>query len=702
MMSSQKKCSTACSRHCSAPPKFQLPASPCPELLLTNSVPSDVQLNEIHSFIGSAKAKISILNDQIAQVQRTLRRLDLQRTELADLVKSHRGVVSAIRRLPRDILGEIFSHYMGTSDSHLHSPTLSHLIGVCVRWRAIVLASPLLWCHIRPIRRSYNDSGELQQISLQLQRSAPVALSIHLDETVSSRVVDLLLTESRRWRNLYLTWDHSSYQHLTTSKVEFPVLEKLTLVIGHSALPKDIALFLKSLPAMVDLMLVAGRAPIPRTLDIIWAQLRTCTLTRCCTTDILHVLPLFSAGARVCLENFIESPEQPTSVHTVVSGLSIHCHLPSRRVIDILLNSLTAPCLKRFRIAGIFSISSITAFFDRSSCALTHLGISLWDSLWHHYAVDVLTLLSSSHVCEVVDLDVDTQADAWTLVKATEMLAARDIMITPRLRTLALRNCHWLNDAVANMFEIQANRRPVLRTLWLDRGGLISQDKLQALNSGGLEVAPTVDRDRRALGGAGVGHAPRSTCATSAGTSGGIGAAAGALSVCDAMRRPPHARTETRTRMENFPPYFTTGYGPRPCHLNQFTRYHLNNNFYHYHHVDYRRRRHYAIGPSSLFRIEQLTDTNWVPWKRRVTAIMRERGLLKIIEGTTAKPVPADLDNPTNDKRKQLERWMELDGKAQTQIELTLSDGQMVHIAGAKTAAEMWLQLKQVKERAGN
>ncbi|KAF7341435.1 hypothetical protein MVEN_01880600 [Mycena venus] len=105
--------------------------------------------------------------------------------------------------------------------------------------------------------------------------------------------------------------------------------------------------------------------------------------------------------------------------------------------------------------------------------------------------------------------------------------------------------------------------------------------------------------------------------------------------------------------------------------------------------------------PSSLFRIEQLNETNWVPWKRRVTAIFRERALLKIIEGTTLKPVTADPDKPTADEKKQIERWEELDGKAQTQIELTLSDSQMVHIAGAKTAAEMWTQLKQVKERGG-
>ncbi|KAJ7186214.1 hypothetical protein GGX14DRAFT_325763, partial [Mycena pura] len=120
--------------------------SPCPELLLTNSVPSDVQVNKIHSFIRSVEAKIPDLDDQIVQMQRALDRLKSQRAELKRLVEPHRGVVSTIRRLPGEVLGEIFSQYLGASDSRLHSPkALSHLVGVCARWRAIALAFPLLW-----------------------------------------------------------------------------------------------------------------------------------------------------------------------------------------------------------------------------------------------------------------------------------------------------------------------------------------------------------------------------------------------------------------------------------------------------------------------------------------------------------------------------------------------------------------------------
>src|ERR1700761_407042 len=105
--------------------------------------------------------------------------------------------------------------------------------------------------------------------------------------------------------------------------------------------------------------------------------------------------------------------------------------------------------------------------------------------------------------------------------------------------------------------------------------------------------------------------------------------------------------------------------------------------------------------PSSMYHIDQLCEDNWIPWKRRVGAIFCDCGMQEMVDGLTAKPIAADPSAPTATEMKAIKACVELDGKAQTQIELTLRDGQMIHIAGAKTAAEMWKQLKQMKERSG-
>ncbi|KAJ7196793.1 hypothetical protein GGX14DRAFT_671912 [Mycena pura] len=478
--------SLACSTHCppGPPPKdFQLPASPCPELLITNSVPSDFQANEIHKLILDTDAEISALGAEITRVRRALDRLELRRAGLSDFVKSHRPVVSVVRRLPTDILDEIFSHYLDASDPYytaLGPRRLLHLVGVCDRWRTIALGSPLLWRHVVAI----SNKLKMQQISLQLQRSAPVALSIHLAVASMTGMrrelnstLDPLLTESRRWQNLFLRMHPSDFKLLATSGAEFPILEKLDLEVRESV-PGHAALFLRSLPALVHLTLTAYETSIPDVLDFIWVQLRTCTLIECWTDDILRILPLFSAGARVCVNDCSARADvHPTSVHTVVSDLSVWCY--DSEDTDILLDALTAPCLKRFQIGGHYSLPRIITFFNRSACALTHLTMDI--SYLDRFAGELLTLFRSPHARDIVDLG---SRSGDLTGQFMDVLAMRDVV--PNLRVLAFGCVERLDEA--KLLEICENRRSTLQSLWLGGSIPLSQDTVQALKLGAVEV----------------------------------------------------------------------------------------------------------------------------------------------------------------------------------------------------------------------
>ncbi|PBK94127.1 hypothetical protein ARMGADRAFT_1079607 [Armillaria gallica] len=81
--------------------------------------------------------------------------------------------------------------------------------------------------------------------------------------------------------------------------------------------------------------------------------------------------------------------------------------------------------------------------------------------------------------------------------------------------------------------------------------------------------------------------------------------------------------------------------------------------------------------PSSLFRIELLQEHNWVLWKHRITAILQEQALLKYADGTLKKPILTDTKAPTAEESEKITKWEEGDGRAQTQIKLTLSDSLM-------------------------
>ena len=92
-------------------------------------------------------------------------------------------------------------------------------------------------------------------------------------------------------------------------------------------------------------------------------------------------------------------------------------------------------------------------------------------------------------------------------------------------------------------------------------------------------------------------------------------------------------------------------------------------------------------GPSytSGYRIELLKGDNWVPWKRRMLAVLRDTSLEKYIEKTAAPPIPADPRKPTKEETEAIDKWNGGDAKARTRIELAIGDGEMIHISGALT-----------------
>jgi hypothetical protein len=102
-------------------------------------------------------------------------------------------------------------------------------------------------------------------------------------------------------------------------------------------------------------------------------------------------------------------------------------------------------------------------------------------------------------------------------------------------------------------------------------------------------------------------------------------------------------------------------------------------------------------------RIELLNedDASWMPWKRCITAILHDNKLEGYVDGSNNYPAPVDPAKPTTDEAKAIAKWKKGDGKARSKIELALGNSQMIHLAGAQTAAQMWKQLCTVKEARG-
>ena len=101
------------------------------------------------------------------------------------------------------------------------------------------------------------------------------------------------------------------------------------------------------------------------------------------------------------------------------------------------------------------------------------------------------------------------------------------------------------------------------------------------------------------------------------------------------------------------------------------------------------------------YRIELLGANNWMPWKRRILAVLRDLNLEEYIEKDSAPPTAAEPGRPTEYEKGVIKAWKTGDAKARTRIELAIGDAEMIHISGANMAREMWEQLTMVKESRG-
>jgi hypothetical protein len=69
---------------------------------------------------------------------------------------------------------------------------------------------------------------------------------------------------------------------------------------------------------------------------------------------------------------------------------------------------------------------------------------------------------------------------------------------------------------------------------------------------------------------------------------------------------------------------------------------------------------------SGSYRMEMLKATNWMPWKQRMLAVLRDLGLEKYIAADARIPESADRSKLTAEELEEQKKWCEGDIKTCT------------------------------------
>ncbi|KAF8218286.1 hypothetical protein K438DRAFT_1557093, partial [Mycena galopus ATCC 62051] len=119
-------------------------------LLNSNEAPEDSEFTFIRSIVSDADACLARLDDEISKIEGKLQQLKEERALLSGYQACNRSIISPLRRIPPEVLAEIFSctlpsvtESLRTKEYMACSPwVLSH---ISARWRAISLSTPSLW-----------------------------------------------------------------------------------------------------------------------------------------------------------------------------------------------------------------------------------------------------------------------------------------------------------------------------------------------------------------------------------------------------------------------------------------------------------------------------------------------------------------------------------------------------------------------------
>jgi hypothetical protein len=227
--------------------------SPFADKLFTNYVPLGPEIEQIQQIIAGPVERISHLDEKIARLQAIIDDLSRDKDNLSKFVRDHRALLSGARRLPQDLVQEIFFRCIPANRNAVMCSTESPLLlgRICSSWRQIALITPQLWSSLHvaiPDSSFLHKHGrsilirraEAVKAWLDLSGCCSLSLSLVADYHIYARdtqessfatsyLLQVMIQFSRRWNKVDLTLPVSMFSHYfaTLAEQDFPVLEKI-------------------------------------------------------------------------------------------------------------------------------------------------------------------------------------------------------------------------------------------------------------------------------------------------------------------------------------------------------------------------------------------------------------------------------------------------------------------------------------------
>jgi len=382
--------------------------TPFANRLQTNYTPSPGESDQIKDIIKSISVEISDLEIEAARILEPFRR---KHDLLLEQLSSHRRLLSPVRRLPVEILREVFLCCLSNNpDSWMKQyecPLL--LTRVCSRWRRLALSMPQLWSIIHAVipgdsapRVIVSAQKRVTAIQQWLLRAGASPLHItfadcQIQPTSAffshSALFAEIIQASTLWEDFTIILGPHSMHHIATlSATELPLLDTLSVNQPNGASENLSHSGLMAAPNLRKLSLDITENIA--TLNCMWSNLtnltirtdncRTLSLTSQLSLDALvKILGQCSHLRRFQLESNLLRPQDVSANTTeprevILPALHFICFRLGTVDIDPLLSSLRLPSLESLTFQSEREVAKITQFLPfLSRCVGTIRSITI-------------------------------------------------------------------------------------------------------------------------------------------------------------------------------------------------------------------------------------------------------------------------------------------------------------------------------------
>jgi hypothetical protein len=441
------------------------------KLIGTNAVPSPSEESTIREWLLDMNSDLSQLNGEIDRVQAILDDLRRKRQVLSDTRPQHKGLLSLIRRMPPELLSEIFILSLPEDwEKGIYDFRRAVMLpgSVCKHWRDIALSTPRLWNLISSKLRKTTVPSEVDFVRTWISRSGELPLCIRLhggwlddseymESSAANSITDAVAEYAERWEHAEFAMTHSM-NLFRSAKNRLLHLHTLVIDFSYGPTPSSMA-SIDIFEVAPQLTSITFRCNALHHFIIPWTQLTIIRMSAKLTLDECHEMLLRALNLVEC--------------HLRVSGEQLDpsraiCHLAHLRILHIevddpdfdpgnLFEHLSLPALHSFHYKDEHLDSELTwpqaqfvSLLSRSSCSVKKFSLSFPSgSLQNDDLMECLRLMPL-----LLHLTLDASFitnEALALLSLSYSTDSQANCLVPKLNCLKLRP-HWMShEALADM-----------------------------------------------------------------------------------------------------------------------------------------------------------------------------------------------------------------------------------------------------------